>query len=354
MGKKLTDALAKLQKTYKMEIKPAREACEIERIQLDSPGLNYIFGGGFALGRIYELSGPESGGKSTLSTYIASQIQKHYTGKNTVLYVDFEYAFDVDHAETLGLDVDNNFIIIRPLTGEEGFEMMKDIVNTGEVGLVVLDSITTMSTKSQVEDANKANFGAQAKVLSNGLRDINPYLYTNKCSMIMISQERDNVGAMWGPDFKTTGGRAPAFYASWRARLTRVEDITEKDKGLVGIKIKVRNTKNKVGIPKREAIMNLNFYNGINSDDEYLDYLVNLNLVERKGPYYSNDAWGMKVLGMNGVAEFLHNNPTLYENVKKEINNLIAGYTVLDEAATGDDAFEAYGEEMAEREENSN
>ena len=196
MSKKLDNLLESFQKKYKVTIQSASEACKENRLVLDSPGLNFALGGGLVPGRVYHLQGPESGGKSTLSTYIASQVQKHYTGKNTVVYVDFEYTFDDNHAREMGLDIENNFILLRPLSGEDGFDMIMQLVDTGEVGLVIIDSTTTISSKAQVEDWQKATFGGQAKVLSDGLRTLNPHLYNNKCSLILVSQERANLGCV--------------------------------------------------------------------------------------------------------------------------------------------------------------
>lgn len=196
MSKKLDNVLEKIKKDYKMEIKSARDICQISKIFLDSPGLNYVFGGGFPLGRIVAIHGPYSSGKSTLSTYIAGQIQKKGGEKNKVVYIDFEYSFDPDYASNLGLDVDNNFIILRPDNGEDTFIMLRDLIETDEIGLIVIDSATVISSKSQIEDPNKANFGAGGKLMSNGLRFISPYLAKHNCSMIILGQERQNVGCV--------------------------------------------------------------------------------------------------------------------------------------------------------------
>lgn len=340
MSKKLESILDKLQKEYKLNITNPNESGVIERLTLDSPSLNYCFGGGMPLGRMMYIQGPESGGKSTLATYLATQVQKKYEGKNTVLYMDYEYTFSSQYASEMGLDLDNNFILIRPMNGEDGFNLIREIVETGEIGLVIIDSITTMSSKSACEDAFSGFAGGKnAIMVSSGLRMINPYLYNNKCSMIIVSQERANVGVMYGADFKGTGGRAPAYYSSWSARVTRTGDIIDPNtKELRGIEMRVRNTKNKVGIAKRDAHLKLYFNSGINSDDEYVDYLKVLGLVEQKGAYYSNPEWtaddgtvGMKVCGLDAVKEYLHNNPVLYSKIKNQVNTLISGHNVLDE-----------------------
>ena len=337
MGK-LDKLFDKIQKDYKIEIKSAREAGIIERLVLESPGLNYAFGGGEPLGRILYVQGPESGGKTTLATYLCMQTQK--AGKEAV-FLDYEYAFDTSHAEEMGLNVDEGFHIVRPLNAEDGFNMIRDLAETGEVGIIVLDSITAMASKAATEDAFSGFSGGKtAAVIASGLRMIIPYLYHNKCTLVILSQERVNMGATYGPDFKGTGGKAPAYYSSWSARVTRTGDIVDpKTKELIGLDIRVRNTKNKVGIAKRDANLKLFFKGGISSDDEYIDYLKVLGLLTQKGAYYSNDTWvndttgeiGMKVCGLEAVKTWLHDNPEMYKEVKNQVNAIIQGHNILDE-----------------------
>ena len=340
MGKKLDGALAKIQKDYKINIKSARDVGKIKRLVLDSPSLNYIFSGGMPLGRILFIQGPESGGKSSIATYIATQIQKKLEGKQTVVYLDYENTFDAEHAEEMGLDVDNNFIAYQPDNAEDGFNMVKDLASSGEVGLVIVDSISAMSSKAACDDAFSGFAGGKtAAVIASGIRMLLPYLRNNDCTLLFISQERANMGAMYGPDFKATGGRAPAFYSSWSARVTRTDDILGPNKELAGIEIRVRNTKNKVGIAKRDANLKLYFDRGIDSEEEYMDYLKVLGLVEQKGAYYSNPDWvaddgtiGVKVCGMDKLKEFLKNNPKLYSDLKDQVNQIISKHTNLDNA----------------------
>lgn len=338
MGKKLDSVLAKVQKDYKLNIRSAREVGKIKRLVLDSPSLNYIFSGGMPLGRILFMQGPESGGKSSIATYIATQVQKKFEGKQTVLYLDYENTFDAEHAEEMGLDVDNNFIVFQPDNAEDGFNLIKDVAASGEVGLIIVDSISAMSSKAACEDAFSGFAGGKtAAVIASGIRMLLPYLRNNDCTLIFISQERSNIGAMYGPDFKATGGRAPAFYSSWSARVTRTGDIIGANKELAGIEIRVRNIKNKVGIAKRDANLKLYFDRGIDSEEEYMDYLKVLGLVEQKGAYYSNSEWiaddgtvGVKVCGMDKLKEFLKENPKLYSDLKDQVNQIISKHTELD------------------------
>lgn len=335
---KITSVLAKLSKTYNQAIANVEDVGTVKRIYLESPQLNFIFGGGFGLGRIYEFSGPESGGKSTLATYIAGELQKKYDERPIVVYVDFEYSFEKKYANTLGLDTsDDKFILLRPMHGEEATTILGEIISQLPVGLVIWDSAAATPSISQVEDPNKASFGGTAKVFANGLKYLNPILSRNDTSMIIINQERANVGVIHGSDFKVAGGYAIKYYASWRGRITRIEDI--KEKGLtVGIVSKVRNTKNKIGIPKREAELQLWFASGFDSDNEYVKFLVDLGIVKQGGAWFSNEEWGFKGQGRDSILAFLNENPDVFTIAKNTVNALMSGETVLD--AVSDDEEE--------------
>lgn len=331
MARALTTALTKLQKSYKDAIRDVEESGVISRYFLDSPQLNFLFGGGFPEGRIIQFHGPESSGKSTLATYIGGQVQKREE-KNVVVYVDFERTFEKEYARNLGLDLDPaKFIFLRPENGEEAFQIVEDLIRTNEVGLVIWDSDTTTATRSQIGDEyGKANFGGVAKLLSEALRKFNPILEKFKTSFIMISQERDNIGALYGPDYKVTGGRAIKFYASNRSRITRIGYV--KEKGVVtGIEMRVKNGKNKAGIPYRQAELTLMFDGGFDTEKEYMDFIVLLGIVEQKGAYFRSSKYDFNLQGRAKLQEWLDSHPKEYEEIKKQINQLLCGETVLDE-----------------------
>lgn len=330
--------LEKLNKAYKEALVDPQVGGVIKKITLNSPSLNFIFSGGYALGKIYEFYGPESGGKSTLATYIASEIQKKYTQRPMVLYVDIERSFDKNFAETLGLSTaDDDFILLRPLTGEEGFDMMKAIITELPIGLVIWDSLAATPSHGQMEDAFKASYGGTAAVFAEGLKTINPYLDRTGTSMIVINQERANVGKFGpGPDTKTTGGYAIKFYASWRGRITRIDTLRDKGRA-VGITSRVRNVKNKVGIPYRDAELNLYFASGFNSDDEYVQFMINLNVINRKGAWYDNEELSMHVQGKDAVLQYLRQQPQQFEALKRRVDELMNEETVLDITELPDD-----------------
>lgn len=331
----LLSALAKLKKTHSDAIKDVDTAGIIQRIYLSSPQLNYLFGGGFPLGRIINLHGPESGGKSTLATYIAGELQRLRPTKKAVAYLDFERTFEKTFAEKLGLNTDTDrFVLIRPENGEEGFTILEELVRTGEIGLVILDSDATMPSKNQIVDEyGKADFGAGAKLMASALRKFNPILDKFQASMFVISQERDNTAAAggYGPDFKATGGKAIKFYASNRSRVQRIDYI--KDKGIVtGIQMRVKNEKNKAGIPFREAMLSLSFETGFNTQNEYMDFIISLGICEQRGAWFYMPQYGLeKANGRDAVQDWLNHHPEEYEKIKLEVNDRLCGKIAIDE-----------------------
>ena len=361
MASKLDAILEKANKTLKLDIRSAREQCVDERVLLESPSLNYVFGSGFVLGRAYLVSGPFSQGKTSICTYISSQMQKLFPDKK-VVYLDMEYALDLDHCEELGLDVSpEHFILLRPKCAEDLFNLIVDLSETGEVSLFVLDSLTSLESKSQTEDAFVGFGGSKgAAVISSGMKRIIPYLYNSKASLLMVAQERQNLNLVgsYGVDYSiASGGKAPLYYSSWNARITRREELLGPNKEVEGLLLRIKDSKNKLGIPKRDVNVKLYFKGGIDSEEEYIDYLKVLGIIEQKGAYYSNPDWvaddgtlGMKVCGIEKVKEYLKENPKLYEKVKAQVNELIAGHSVLDEntAEAADDKEAALWAQLGE------
>jgi recombination protein RecA len=333
MAKNLNNVLDDLKKKYAKAFADVNQQGVIHYTRLDSPQMNWVFGGrGLPRGRVIELFGPESSGKSTISTYLAIQNQKYNTERPLVVYIDLERTFDRDHAIELGLNCEEpNLIFLQPLTGEEGFEICKTLIQEMPVGLIVWDSIGATPSASQVDDAFKATFGSTAHVLSDGLKMLNPYLSKYDTTLIFINQERALIGG-FSPvpgATSTPGGFARKFYASWRGRVTRIETL--KDHGdPIGIKMKIRNVKNKAGMPFREAVVDLNFKTGFNADNEYLDFIVAL-LCKRAGAWYNNEEWGMHVQGVSGVEAFLKDHPDIYTKAKEAVNKQMEGSTVLDD-----------------------
>jgi recombination protein RecA len=343
----LEKSLNKLTKNFKESFADIGSAGFIKYYKLRSPALNYVFGGhGYAEGRITELSGLEGAGKTTLATIIASEIQLRKT-KNKVLFVDFEYAYDLNHAQELGLDISDavkdpkngKFIFLRPTQGEDAFTIIQELVQTGDIGLVVWDSVAASPTADQVENEyGKKDFGNVAKLFSTGLRKLNPWLVRTETPLILINQLRDNQNAgMYGDPYVTMGGRAIKHYTSTRFRVTRSEDILE-DGDMVGIKIKIKNQKNKTGVPKREAFFNILFGEGLQVDPEYVDLATELKIIKKSGSWYKHEETAMAVQGADGVLAFFKDKPEAWHQIKNTVDALIAQKNDLDverEAAEG-------------------
>ena len=328
--KEFKSALNKLAKKYdtKTLIRNVREANLNSYISFSSPNLNYVLGGKFCRGRIMQLFGPESSGKSTISTFIAGEIQKILVDEQPiVLYVDYERTFDPLYAERLGLNLDDDhFMLVQPDTMEDGFEIIEALVKSGKIGLVIFDSETTAPTRSQEEsEYGKAGFGPQAKILADSLRKINIQLAKFKTSMIVISQERDNMD-VGSHAIKTTGGRALKFYSSTRNRVTKIETIEENGE-TVGIKIRVRNYKNKTGIMFRDAEMTLYFDRGFDVDAEYIDFFLRLGLVIQNGAYFKSDEYGFNCQGRAKLQAWFDEHPDVFEKLKKSTLELLGKET---------------------------
>ncbi len=336
-GSKLDVVLSKLRKEYAMALPDVNQAGVIHRLRLVSPRMNYILGGGYPLGRMTEFHGLESSGKSVLYYYIGGEYQRRTDGgPRTVIYVDMEYTFDKKYANGVGLDTNDNFIFIQPLNGEEGFTIVEELVQTGEIGLVIWDSVTATPTSAAMTDEyGKRSFGGGALLFSEGLKKLNPYVSRYKTSLGMIRQVRKKMGFVGhGYDNEASGGgMAPQFYASWRARVTRGEDILD-GKEPIGNVIKVKNIKNKVGFPKRSAELNLLYGTGFNPDEEYLDFIIDLGLVKKSGAWFSNETWGMKCQGRDNLLDFLLDNKPIFETCKEAVNQSFSRHTVLDEQET--------------------
>lgn len=270
-----------------------------------------------------------------IASYLGGQIQKQKDVPNVVCFIDMEHTFDRNYASVVGLDTedDSKFIFVRPKHGEEGFEIMKSLAETGEIGMFIWDSVaSTPSAKALAKEVGSATFGGTASVMADGLKIVNPILSRYKVPSIFLNQLRAKIGGMpgYGPqENMKVGGYALPFYSSWSAKVSRIEDILDK-KETIGIKIRVKNTKSKIGIPKRTADLDLYFQTGFNPDMEYIDFIINFGYVQKAGAWLSNEEWGMKVQGRNGLLDYLKTNQDLFESLKKEVNDSFSRTTVLD------------------------
>jgi recombination protein RecA len=347
----LNELLDKLRKSHGASVADVMEAGRVKRFILSSPKLNYIFGGGFPIARIIEMFGPESGGKTVLASSIAGQIQRREDGyPSKVIYVDMEHTFDINYAQVVGLDPDpEKFVFIHPRHGEEGFTICEELIQTGEFGLIVWDSIAATPSSSVIEDEfGKASFGKTALLFSEALKKFNPNLSRYNTSMILLNQLRADIGGYnpHGPAEKTAGGYAPKFYASWRGRVARKENIMDSTT-VIGNTITVKNVKSKIGFPKRSAELELYYATGFNPDLEYVDFIVNLGLVDKAGSWYSFE--GDKIgQGRTELVKWLYEHREIFEEFKDTVNESFSQHTILDEAEQEDEEAEKEAEALGE------
>jgi protein RecA len=310
----------------------------IKTIKLDSPQLSFLFGGGIPIGRIHRLRGPASGGKSTMSIYMAGQIQKklpdflNRPSKKTVIYVDFERTFSKKFAEQLGLncDIKDNYLIhLLPDDIETFCDITMELIKTDDIAAIIFDSDAAAASRTQMADpSGKASFGGSAKALSESIRKLNILCANYDTTLFWVSQERVNMAPMSHLP-SVTGGEAPAFYSSTINRVTKI-DVIKDAVETIGQQIRVRNYKNKTSIPFRDAEMNLYFNGGFNADDEYLDFLIKFDIFKQGGAWYNNEEYGVKLNGRAKIQEWLKENSEAFEKFKVQVDNLLCKATLLD------------------------
>lgn len=346
--------LAQLQKKMPDTLFSSDEADKVYKITFDSPQLTYAYCG-FSYDRIHHLYGPPSAGKSSICTYIASQLQKKFPERPIVLYVDFEKSFDVKYAEKIGLNCDeDHFVLIRAENVEDAFTVVEELVRTEMVCCVIMDSDATAPTRTENEDEiNKANFGGGALAFSRILRRFNTIFSKYKVCCLWISQERANLA--YGAKLPSvTGGQAVPFYATTRFRITKLENITGANNEVIGIRLRCRNYKNKSGVPYRDAEMELFFDGGFNSENEYLKFIIDFDFIHKAGGWFtmpSNPDFG-KIQGQEKVAIWLKEHPDVFEDLKSKVLNKLLGQNELD-ANNKEPEFESISKEELEQMNNS-
>lgn len=326
-------AMSNINKKLPNVVRDVSVAGQTDRVILDSPRLNYVYGGGVAIGRIHRFYGPESGGKSTICTYIASQFQKKRPEHPYCVYIDFERSFDEEHAKQLGLLTDpEHFVFMQPDDIESAGSALEEMVKTGEVGTIIFDSESMASTRTVMEDEfNKANFGSGAKALKEFCNRFNILCANYGATMFIISQERAQM-AVLSRAIATTGGYALRYAASTANRVKKIENLTSGSK-IVGIHMNVRNYKNKTGVPWRECEMDLYFDHGFDSNCEYVDFLKEFADDERlkhlvvagNGGTFKSEKYGWSFRGKENFIDAIKNNQVEgWDEIKTAVNIIIS------------------------------
>ena len=314
------------------------KAMEIEAIPTGALGLDIALGiGGVPRGRIIEVYGPESSGKTTLALHIIAEAQKM---NGEAAFIDAEHALDPVYAKKLGVDIDN-LIVSQPDTGEQALEITEALVRSGALDVVVVDSVAALVPKAEIDgDMGDSHMGLQARLMSQALRKLAGAINKSKTVLIFINQLREKIGVMFGNPETTTGGRALKFYASVRMDIRKVENI-KQDGEIVGSRARVKVVKNKVAPPFREAEFDIIYGQGISKEGNILDMAVNLDIIEKAGSWFSYN--GNKIgQGRENVKKYLMDNPDILEEVDKKVRD---NFAKAFEQSLGEEIIETEDEE---------
>jgi len=270
--------------------------------------------GGVPRGRITEVYGPESSGKTTIALHIAANAQK---AGGVAAFIDAEHALDVEYAKKLGVDIEN-LLVSQPDTGEEALEIAEILVRSGAVDVIVVDSVAALVPKAEIEgDMGDSHVGLQARLMSQALRKLAGSINRSRTSVIFINQLREKIGVMFGNPETTTGGRALKFYASVRLDVRRIGPVKERDE-ITGSKVRVKVVKNKVAPPFRQAEFDIMFSEGISHESLLVDIGAEANIIEKSGAWYS---YGKERIGQGreNAKLYLKDNPDMAKEVEEKV-----------------------------------
>lgn len=316
--KALETALAQIERQYgKGAIMRMGEApkMNVEAIPTGSLSLDIALGiGGVPRGRIVEIFGPESSGKTTVALHIVAQAQK--LGGEAV-FIDVEHALDPVYAKALGVDVDS-LLVSQPDTGEEALEICEALVRSGAIDVAVIDSVAAMTTKAEIEgEMGDTHVGLQARLMSQALRKLTGAISKSNCIVIFINQLREKIGVTYGNPETTPGGRALKFYASVRLDVRRIEGIKVGTE-FTGNRTRIKVVKNKVAPPFKEAEFDIMYGQGISRDGEIVDAAVKLDIIQKSGAWFSCGELRIGQ-GRDNVKNYLRENPEFAENIAKQV-----------------------------------
>ena len=323
--KALKLTLDKLDKAYgkgtvmKMSDSPV---LDVDVISSGSLGLDIALGvGGYPKGRVIEIYGPEASGKTTLTLHAIAEAQK---AGGIAAFVDAEHAFDRFYAKNLGVDIDN-LIISQPDNGEQALEIADNLVRSGAIDMIVVDSVAALTPKSEIEgEMGDSKMGLHARLMSQALRKLTGSISKTNCTMMFINQLREKIGVMFGNPETTTGGNALKFYASVRLDIRRSTQIKDSNGSVLGNKTRVKVVKNKVAPPFKLAEFDIMYGKGVSKLGEILDLAVEFEIIQKSGSWFSYDETKLGQ-GRDAVKQMLGDNPDLMEELEEKIKTHIKG-----------------------------
>ena len=328
--KALKTAMAQIEKTYgagAIMFMGENRHMDIECISTGSLMLDLALGiGGLPKGRIIEIYGTESSGKTTISLQAVAEAQK---AGGTAAFIDVEHALDPVYAKKLGVDIDS-MLVSQPDTGEQALEIIETLVRSGAIDIIVLDSVAAMTTRAEIDgDMGDAHVGVQARLMSQALRKLTSVINKSNCVAIFINQIREKIGVMYGNPETTPGGRALKFYSSVRIEVRRGEPIKDGAE-IIGNRTKCKVVKNKVAPPFKTAEFDILYGEGVSKMGEIVDTAVEFDIIKKSGSWFSYD--DMKIgQGRDKVKQYLIENPSVCDEVEKKIRELFAKNTAADD-----------------------
>ena len=322
-GKALSAALAQIEKQFGkgsvMRMADGAVAEEVQVVSTGSLGLDVALGvGGLPRGRVIEIYGPESSGKTTLTLQVVAEMQKL---GGVAAFIDAEHALDAQYAQKLGVNL-QDLLISQPDTGEQALEIVDSLVRSGAVDLVVIDSVAALTPKAEIEGEMGDQLpGLQARLMSQALRKLTATIKKSNCTVIFINQIRMKIGVMFGSPETTTGGNALKFYASVRLDIRRIGSI-KRGEEVVGNETRVKVVKNKVSPPFREAEFDILYGEGVSREGEIIDLGVQAKVVDKSGAWYAYN--GEKIgQGKDNCREFLRENPELAREIENKVREAL-------------------------------
>ena len=343
--KALDAAIAQIEKQYGkgsvMKLGDNSANMNVETVPTGSLSLDIALGlGGLPKGRIIEVYGPESSGKTTVALHCVAEGQKR---GGIAGFIDAEHALDPVYARNIGVDIDNLYIS-QPDCGEQALEITETMVRSGAVDIVVVDSVAALVPKAEIDgDMGDSHVGLQARLMSQALRKLTAVISKSNCIVIFINQLREKVGVMFGNPETTTGGRALKFYSSVRLDVRRTESLKQGGE-IVGNHVRVKVVKNKIAPPFREAEFDIMFGQGISREGDVLDLAVNAGIVNKSGAWYAYE--GDKIgQGRENAKTYIHENPAFFDMLEAKVRDFYFTQPEDEDAAVQEDSEKPEAEE---------
>lgn len=343
--KALDAAIAQIEKQYGkgsvMKLGDNSANMNVETVPTGSLSLDIALGlGGLPKGRIIEVYGPESSGKTTVALHCVAEVQKR---GGIAGFIDAEHALDPVYARNIGVDIDNLYIS-QPDCGEQALEITETMVRSGAVDIVVVDSVAALVPKAEIDgDMGDSHVGLQARLMSQALRKLTAVISKSNCIVIFINQLREKVGVMFGNPETTTGGRALKFYSSVRLDVRRTESLKQAGE-IVGNHVRVKVVKNKIAPPFREAEFDIMFGQGISREGDVLDLAVNAGIVNKSGAWYAYE--GDKIgQGRENAKNYIHENPAFFDMLEAKVRDFYFTQPEDENAAVQEDSEKPEAEE---------